>query len=191
MALRRPYFNEHQIIQGQYATLGQYIDDQGNDYEGPYHVLPTGQIFTGFKQEPGRPNRELFPKIVDVSEEVRTYNNLKNIPRISYYQTPTAYNKGPNLDQYKAGSYSRYFVQKRTNPIDTIIEIDFEQYANINNKKSTGINSKVYNSTVIDWKISLLPAQSVRELNLDTVLKAQKDFPGLSYYLNNPLQYYK
>ena len=85
----------------------------------------------------------------------------------------------------------RFFVQKRNSPLNTIIEIDSSQYNSVNVTNKPGINGVVWNKIRIIWKISKIPETDAKYLNLLTLQESEHNFPYISRYLTNPLEYYK
>lgn len=185
--IQHPYYAQHQVLTGQYTPGDEFILENGNDYIGGYHVLPSNQFFTGFS--PNDKSIELFIKLNDVSQDVKTYNKVNNIIT-SKYIGPIPYLVRPTLDDYNDGFVYRYFVQKRNNPLVTIIEIDVDQYNKINNRNQPGMNSTVWNSAIIKWKIN---GSYVQEFNDREIVDQQieKGFIGLKSYLKDLFQFFK
>jgi hypothetical protein len=188
MPVRRPYFNLHQIVTGQFTTGGEYVYDDGTDYNGPYHILPTNQFFTGTRPEPK--SREIFEKRIDVTADILRYNlNTGNSsPR---YETPVAISRVPTSDEYQLGEMERFFVQKRNSPLNTIIEIDGIQFNKINTKNNPGINGIIWKELLLKWKIGKIPKEDVFTWNQRLVIEAENNFPGISKFLPNNLEFYR
>lgn len=186
MAIPKPHYNIHQIQTGLYANTGELINSAGIDYEGMFHVLPSGQYFSG--ESPSRASIELFRKQINSSPDVILYNKI-NQAKVSRYINPVYV--VPKLDSIDIanGVMTRYFVQKRTTPRNTIIEIDAEQYNTINTKNYPGINSIIWNHLYIDWIIHLRDKNRIAEVNAVTLEKAEPTFPGIRKYLHNLLEY--
>ena len=188
MPIRRPYYGLHQIVLGQYTPGNEYVLDDGTDYIGAYHVLPNSQLYTGAR--PTTDSREMFEKRVDIAEDVKRYNRLLNI-RNSQYVSPISFQPRPNADDYEFGEIQRYFVQKRNNPLATIVEIDGDQFNAINVANSPGINGVLWNSTIFPWKISIISPEDAAELNRRELIKAERKFRGIGIFVRNVLEFYK
>lgn len=188
MAVRRPYFNLHQVITGQYTSGGEYVFADGTDYIGPFHILPTNQLFTGTRPE--SKSKEIFEKRLDTTPDILRYNvNTGNSsPR---YETPVAITRVPTSEEYKIGEMERYFVQKRNSPLNTIIEIDGVQFNKINTRNNPGINGIIWKELLLIWKIGKLPMEDVSSWNLRLINEKNNDFPGLKNFLSNSLEFYK
>lgn len=188
MPVQRPYYALHQVILGQYTPGGEYVLDNGDDYVGAYHVLPNGQLFTETRPKPV--SVELFTKRNDLSESVRLYNRVMDL-KVPQYDSPVAIQPRPTPDDYQRGLIQRFFIQKRNNPLSTIVEIDSTQYNGINKINSPGLNGVIWNKLLIPWRISMIPPNDVATLNTREIVKAERDFPGIGNFLSNPLEFYK
>lgn len=185
--INKPFYAKHQILTGQYSSGEQFITSNGDDYIGGYHVLPNGQLFTGFS--PTDKSEELYEKRFDWTKDVALYNSIKQISTTKYVQ-PTPYLPRPTLEEYQEGYLYRYFVQKRNNPLVTIIEIDVDQYNKINSKNQPGLNSVIWNGCLLKWKIN---GSYVEEHNIRIILEAaiHFGFVGLNARLTNLHEYAK
>ena len=188
MPVQRPYFNLHQIIAGQYTAGGEFVLDDGRDYVGQYHILPTNQYFT--EPRPELTSQELFLKRDDVTADALIFNRIQN-RKTAQYEVPVAIEPRPTTEDYAAAAMERYFVQKRTSPLNTIIEIDSIQYNRINTINNPGINGTLWNDLKVEWKISKLPIDDVIWHNTRTVIASNSVFPGIGRYLQNKSEFYK
>ena len=185
--IQKPYYADHQILTGQYTSGNEYHDIHGNDYIGGYHVLPNGQIFTEFRNTDN--SIELFKKLFNITDSVKRYNQINAISSLKYV-FPISKLIKPNLDDYTAGFYYRYFVQKRNNPLITIMEIDFDQFSSINTRNQIGINGLIWNSVSVNWKIS---GANIDYFNKKEVARAQMDakFINLDLFIKDFKEYSK
>lgn len=188
MPVQRPYYNLHQIVAGQYTSGNEFVLEDGTDYIGQYHILPSNQYFT--EPRPMTDSVEIFLKRSDVTPEALVYNKIQN-RKTSQYEVPVAMDPRPTTEDYNAGEMERYFVQKRTSPLNTIIEIDSIQYNKINTINNPGINGILWNKLKINWKISKLPKEDIVWHNTKTVIESNSKFPGLGRYLQNKLEFFK
>lgn len=185
--LSNPHYSSHQILSGQYAQLGEFVLSDGSDYEGLFHVLPNNRQFTG--PNPTDSSKELFTKQIDSSPDVTKFNQINNVTT-SRYVSPSLYIAIPTSDDIQSGRMLRYFVQRRNNPLNTILEVDEEQFASINFSNRKGINGTLWNSVSLFWQIVGRDAQQIVDLNSKQIQHASLTFPGLGHYLEDLLQFY-
>lgn len=186
--IQREYYGRHQIDTGRYAVPNQFIYLNGKDYIGPYHILPNGKFFTGFI--PDMKSVQIIEKLnQNISADVISYNTLKKT-QVPNHKSPVPIIPIIGETEIELGYIERFFIQKRNNPTNTIIEIDLEQYLNIGleNENISKIN---YNATFLKWHISNLETPILIELNRSSVNKAEKNFKGIKKYLQNYLEYSK
>lgn len=188
MPVKRPYFNLHQVITGQYSPGNEYVNEDGTDYIGQFHILPTNQFFTG--PRPEEHSQEIFFKRGEITQDVLSYNKVTG-NRMAQYEVPIAIEPRPTSSDYQAGEMERFFVQKRNSPLNSIIEIDSTQYNKINTKNSPGINGIIWKGIKIVWKISKLPKEDSFLANQRTIIAANVEFPGISKIVTNNLEFYQ
>lgn len=186
MPIDQPYYAKHQVLTGQYTAGGELVTKGGEDYVGGYHILPNGQYFSGFS--PNTDSVQLYEKRFDQTSDVKLFNRINNL-EISKYQQPISYLLIPTLDDYNDGFVYRYFIQKRNNPLVTIMEINSDQFNTINTRNKAGINGVIYKSIVIKWKLngSYIAEFNQREIENSETL----GFIGLRGYLTNLYQFSK
>lgn len=181
--IQKPYFAEHQIITSQYTDGTEYILEDGTEYIGLYHILPTGQRFTEVTQTDK--SVILLPKRLELSESARTYNKNTSFKTFNYI-LPEPYFPLVTLRNYQEGSFQRYFIQKRNNPIGTVMEIDADQFLSINTINQVGINGNIYNKCELTWRVN---GPDVEKWNKYSVSLAERNFPFLKTYLTNYLEF--
>lgn len=186
--IQRPYYNLHQIITGQYSDGNEFILKDGSVYSGPYHILPTGQKFTEFV--PSSKSVELFELRFTPTKDILNYNNISGV-NSNQYSVPTPYQPMPNAADYKFGRIERFFVQKRNNPLFTIMEIDATQYNSINSQNKPGINAVIWNKLKIWWIISKIPLEDTKYINQQTLIRANLQFDGIGRVVTNLTEFYK
>lgn len=186
--LNQPYYNLHQIITGKITNNDGFVLQNGEIYIGPYHIIPGNRYFSGFRPEPA--SVELFEKRLNPTQDILRYNQITG-NEINRYSPPILYSPNPTMDDYKRGMIQRFFVQKRNSPLNTILEIDYNQFNSINTENNPGINGVIYNKVLLEWKISKLPIQDVSYLNGIEIQKNLPKFPHLNLYLTNTLEFYK
>lgn len=188
MPISNPYYNLHQLTLGQYTDGNEFVTDDGADYIGLYHIIPTGKRFSGARPEPT--SVELLVKRLLQTNDSKVYNKITNSDYPNYVN-PILLTPNPSTDDFKVGQIERYFVQKRNNPRTTIIEINSNQFNKINTTNKPGINGIIWNKLLINWKISKIPIDDAKFINYLTLVKAENKFPYISQYLTNTLEYYK
>tara|TARA_B100000131_G_scaffold319030_1_gene364096 strand:- start:70 stop:504 length:435 start_codon:yes stop_codon:yes gene_type:complete len=103
-------------------------------------------------------------------------------------------------EDYKRGSFFRYFARQANSPTATIVEINKEQYESWHLPDS-GLDKQFYVVCVIKWRISG-PLQGftaddgtyrkgVLEGNQDSVLLAEENMPGISKQLQDYIKFWK
>lgn len=187
MTVKVPYYNLHQIITGRYTSGNDFVLPDGTDYIGEYHIIPTLQKFTGSRPMPD--SVELFEKRISISADTLKYNQIRDIDSTQYVM-PILYYPIISIDDYKRGIIERYFVQKRNNPTNTILEIDGQQYNSINTRGKPGINGVIWNKIMILWRISRIPETDIAYLNRETLIRSKPTFPGLGTYITNITEFY-
>ena len=186
--IQRPYFALHQILTGQYSEGNEFVLEDGSVYIGSFHILPTGQRFTGF--QPESKSVELFELRLNPTQDILKYNQLTG-SGVNKSLTPVSYQPTPTLDDYKTGRIERFLIQKRNNPLYTILEIDVQQYNGINTQNKPGINGVIWNRIKLDWVISKIPQNDARQLNLTHIVSNSLKFPGIASFLTDPLEFYR
>lgn len=186
--IKKPYYNLHQIILGRYSSGDEFVLRNGEIYTGSYHILPSGQRFTGFQPEPK--SVELFEIRLNPTIDILRYNQITG-NEINKYISPISYQPLPTSDDYKIGKIQRFFVQKRNSPDNTIIEIDSKQFNSINTQNNPGINGVLWNKLIIDWIISKIPYTDTTILNGYTIQKSLPSFPSLNSFIQNLNEFYK
>jgi len=178
-------------------TLGrEYMTDKSIEYIGPYFKIDN-------KAYPGRPDdfsagklpKPLIPWLEDflVRKYIRANSNmpymLNNSP-ISYSPTITS-------ADYEKGYIYRYFCRKRNEVPNGIVEISKNNYEKMSSL--TGINRDLYADFKLKWIIkgslndimygNMVSQQSVSNANKSAVMKAEKDFPGISKFITNMIEF--
>lgn len=186
--IQKPYYNLHQILLGQYTSGGEFVLATGEDYVGGYHILPNEQRFSDFR--PTDKSVELFEKKMNPTEDVLRYNQISG-KIINRYLPPISYQPNPTPDDYKIGKFDRFFVQKRNSPFNTIVEIDANQYNQVNTLNNPGINGVLWNRCKVNWRIGKIPKEDAQYLNQYALQVASVDFLGIGGFLSNTLEFYK
>lgn len=188
MSIQTPYYNFHQIVVGLYTDGNEFVLPDGSDYIGLYHKLPNQQVFTGARPELN--SLRLLEKRIEQTPDGLLYNNVKQITYPNYV-VPRLTVPSVSSDDYMKGNISRFFVQKRNSPKNSIMEIDYIQYNTINTTNKPGINGIIYNKLKLNWIVSKIPPNDAAYINELTLIKSEQTFPFIRTYLSDFLEYYR
>ena len=147
-------------------------------YTGPYIETSKGRYYAGSNPQnlsvvlvkpKSIPNN--FGKNKNTSKynilNKQTYSLLKNIKNI------VATKNIPTDDDYKLGSYKRYFI-KKVNELYGYFEVDKKTYDSINNKKKE-YNHQLYDVGQILWSL----VGNVKKTNRSQIFLQRESFPYL------------
>jgi len=184
----RAHYNIHKVRTGLYTKGNEFTLPSGKMYVGAYHELPNGEFWTKFVPEID----SLLLTRVDrnASEDVLSFNRVRT-PLANNYINPVSYYPQPTIEEINSGVMERFFVQKRNNPLNTIHEIDVEQYNSINTENKVGINGVLWKGILLYWRISKYGREVSGDLNRKEIIKASRIFPGIATYLRDVLELYK
>jgi hypothetical protein len=184
------YYTADEITSNLYTSGSQFMTEDNVEYRGTYHSYITGEVYTGSTW-----NAKTSKKLItfrDLSSKNAEYQQLK--PTSLVFDKPNPTVVSITRQQINNKMVNRYFLKKVNET--SIIEVDQEQYQKWINKQ---IDSVVYLGISIPWTI----AGEIEDTNINgTMIKgvrtrnnlqiqyANSKLPGISDYLNNPLQYY-
>jgi hypothetical protein len=173
---------------------------------GYYCLLSTGGVFTG-STFINNVSKRLIPykqakQVLENQSKNIYYDTLvkdKGIDKIKTYQTPISFYHPPTEDDYKNGTYIRYFCKPRNQNFG-IIEISIDVYNSFINQEKK-YNDEYYEVIAIDWKItgplqddtsnSQQIIHGVIDTNFRNVKRNNMQFKGLSTYLDNFKEFYR
>ena len=184
------YYTADEITSNLYTSGSQFMTEDNVEYRGTYHSYITGEVFTGATW-----NAKISKKLItyrDQSSKNIIYQQLKPISLVFDKPTPTVVSI--TQQQIANKTIDRYFLKKVNET--SIIEVDIEQYQKWLSKQ---IDSIIYEGVSVTWTIAgeledtiingtLI--KGVRTKNNLQIQYANTKMPGISEYLNNPLQYY-
>lgn len=187
---RRLYYTDKQITKNLYTTGAEWQTEDGVEYIGPYHTYITDEVYT--QSEWNETTSKKLVKYEQVDQNIIQYQKLKNITL--KYETPQpSIVRITNQDRLN-GFVTRYIAKKYNET--KIIEIDKMQFDKwLENK----IDQNIWQIIPIYWKITgdietringNVTIVGVREHNIKTVSNLETTMPGISSFLNNPIQYY-
>lgn len=183
--IQREYYGRHQIDTGKYAVENEYIFENGEDYIGPYHILPNGKTFTGFI--PSINSKRIIKKNLEISKDVVYYNNIKK-ESLPTHKSPVSIRPIITDEDIEYGQIQRFFIQKRNNPENSIMEIDVDQYMLVGTN-SNGISEVSWNAGFCKWYIGNLSDTIKSELNRVQIAELEKKFKGIKKYIANYLEF--
>lgn len=186
--INQPYYALHQISKGLYTEGNEYVFEDGSEYVGLYHITPNGQRFSG--PRPERTTKQLFIKRLTQTGDNLVYNKLSE-SQFPKYVSPVLITPLPTNEDYNRNYIQRCFVQKRNNPLNTIIEVDSQQYNSVNTTNKPGINGVIWNRCLVKWIISKIPQADAKYINESTLIRTSVKFPHLGQYVKNSLEYYR
>ena len=178
------YYPKSQITNGLITLGGQWMEENGTEYKGPYHTYTDGNVYTGsiFNKE----SVKLIPWKPQ-SDSDKIYKKIVNVA-VDKYIAPRYYIPQPTDEDFDRGWIDRYFVFKRNEPVTSIIEVDKKQYNDVsmNNKKK--IDGYLHNKYSIRWKI-IGTTEEIKKVNRDKIFSGKLKAPGLPTYLTNLLEF--
>jgi|TARA_R110000796_G_C14560744_1_gene434821 hypothetical protein len=199
---------------GEYQTLLNSIP-----YVGSYYTLYNGRIFSGVDQndqpqeellklsplafnpttDPAIGNKiqsytfdwqlETIPGQYQNMDLITTYNNINSIDMTKLTLLPPNHSPLPTDENYKVGSFTRYFCIKLNEPIFT--ELSKNVYTKLKNQDSN-YDWKMYRLFVLIWVITG-DEEDVLQTNFNQVALVEKRLgkKGLAEYLKgNYIQFY-
>lgn len=163
-------------------TGEELFDYEGKSYAG--FVDMEGEFY--YKSIPTTSDRAQLYTKEQLTRARYTLN--ARIPNADFQ--PEAY--VPDLDdfEYISGLITRYFIQKRNQPITTIMEIGNKHYSQGSFEYGGTFSSSLWRGTHLTWKISG-GNEEIEAYNKKEIKRVEKDFPGLSLYLTDLLEYSK
>jgi len=178
------YYPKSQITNGLITLGGQWMEENGTEYKGPYHTYTDGNVYTGsiFNKE----SVKLIPWKPQSNSD-KKYKEIVNI-QVDEYIAPKYHLPRPLDEDFERGWFNRYFVFKRNEPITSIIEVDKKQYDGIsyNNKKK--IDNWLYDKYSLRWRLMGEPSE-IASTNRKKIFGGVSKAPGLPSYLTNLLEF--
>lgn len=196
------------LVNSNLSTFGgEFIDSEGNLYEGPYHQLFSGKTYSG--NTPNSPNKKLIvpnPNLqVQNSQQVinrstNEYNSLNPVNQdlYKYGADPETYFPTPTGQDYKRGTITRYFAKRRNAKPLEIKEISETAFNSITSQDGR-YNYAIWEVISLFWKISgpindskdqygVLKA-GIIDTNKRLSDQANQQMRGVKGYLSNLIQF--
>lgn len=141
---------------------GEFVDSQGNLYEGPYHELFSGKTYSG--NTPNSPNKKLIvpnpnlqpQKTQQIPSVIgNEYNSLNPVNQDLYKfgADPESYFPTPTGQDYRRGTITRYFAKRRNAKPLEIKEISETAFNSITSQDGR-YNYAIWEVISLFWKIS-------------------------------------
>ena len=186
----KSFYSANEIITDLYTSGQQWMTIDNEEYVGLYHTYSTGEVYTQPKWNKNKSKKLIQYKVLDPI--IIEYNKITTI-KLNYdsFQTHNIKITQKNIDD---GFIDR-FILKKINE-NRFYEIDKKTYESYNKKK---IDPALYIGVKIKWTIAgplqtirkgAVTVLGIRDKNIAETEQAEKQLPGLSIFLNDPLQYY-
>lgn len=182
-----------------YTNGGEIVtfDDEEN-YIGWYHSYTNGYIYSGPTYD-SRYSKRLKVPISTIKGEYNAITN-KEFKKFSNYENISPFLPLPSQEDYDNGFIYRYFIRRVNDVTSPIIEISEEDYGYLEKNKNNFI-SILHKTLRLKWMIrgikddvyndnNMRMYSGVFDTNKRTLNKHEKEFPGITSYLNNLLQFY-
>ena len=180
------YYPKSQITNGLLTLGGQWMEEDGTEYIGPYHTYTDGNVYTGstyFKE-----SVKLIPWKPQADSD-KKYKELVKV-KVDKYIAPKYYIPKPTEEDFNRGWFDRYFVFKRNETITSIMEVDQKQYDGLSYNNKEKIDNWLYDKYSLRWKIRGVPTDIVA-VNRKKIFSGATKAPGLPSYLTNLLEFSK
>lgn len=198
MALRNKlYYPKSHIVTNLRTSGGEWMLEDGTEYIGYYHRYVDGTVLTGAVYNRTE-SKKLIPYVHVISQPNNfIYNKLK---KKEDYMNPHNTIALPTLDDYKEGKFIRYILRRRNfTGAHDLIEVDKTQFKLWKNPKG-GIDGDLYDALELDWKLTgplhdVFDAKGNRkeagvyDTNERIILLKEKDFPGISNFLTDYVEF--
>jgi len=184
--MQRPVYTPKFKIETGFYTKGlEYMTLDNKEYIGVYHKYPNGAVYSEAIFNDYSIELQEYSMAVE-SEKPGIYFELTG-KRFNNYISPIYYYPDLKDADYKLANFTRYFVQRKNN-LSEILEINKDSYKSINAANKVGIDSGLYNKTLIKWSITG-PIDSVRAANHRVIFNS--DISDLDSYLTDLIEFYK
>jgi len=195
MSRIKRYYTIDEITSNLYTSGKELMKTDGAEYIGLYHRYNTGEIYSQATWNPSLSVQLIT--YVDKKQQNNgnsTYKTLRPNVNVSFFAPLTA-PPAITAENIKTGLIQRYFIKRYDQSL--ILEISQETYKEWQNNI---VDKNLFTAASIKWKIKGEQNDRVTDFNINVegvisfntrqIKKAEKLLPGLSLYLNNPLQFY-
>lgn len=185
----KTYYTLDEITNNLYTGGKEWMTEDGVEYIGMYHKYITREHYTG-----GKWNSSKSKKLIPFKDKA-VQSAPKNITtKTTQYFTPSTSTPVIDTQSRTLGYIERFFI-KKVNEL-TVKEIDATQFSMWQQQK---IDPNLFNAVSLLWKITgpisdtfngNVKIPGVQTTNLQTIKRTEPKLPGITMYLNDPLQYY-
>jgi len=190
----KTYYAEEEIVKNLYTTGSQWMYTNFVEYQGPYHIYTTGEVYTQSEYITSKSLKLIpFQKLEKTSAGNSIYKSLKKNIKTKY-QIPNASSIVIMKKDVINGYITRYFYKKVNET--TVTETNKTQY----DLFQTGRYDKnIYKTAVVKWIITGETQDIVKNgvvqkgvIEKNNIFKqaAIRKMPELETVLTDPLQYY-
>jgi hypothetical protein len=180
------YYPKNKIIEDLNAPEGEFVlKDSLKAYKGKYFSAYDGKYFTGPTYTGD--NKEIIKLDLSspsLNSEQHKYNFITNKDKKNINYSPIFNPTLPTADEYDDGYMYRYFINRVNSSTKDIIEINLAQYDYFS-------KNVLYCHTKMMWRISRYSIEDVIYFNRQSIKSSERTIPGITEYLQNPIQYYK
>jgi hypothetical protein len=188
-----PYYPKNKILTNQVAIASDessfvYVVSL-KPYVGPYYKLATGEMFTGKYPGDGENSKIKIISELGSIEHATIISTTPTAPTAPTLNTTNALPLHPTPDDYKFGSFIRYFSKKRNEYL--FKELTKNQYNELNSLKNP--NFSLFKPFYIKWMLTG-SVTTVSDFNRYSILNAEEkeQVYGLNEFLKmNYTQYYQ
>jgi N-acetylneuraminic acid mutarotase len=156
------------------AMPGEFVREDGTSYTGPYIQSNNGTFYEGNSLN------GVLNTIQPVQEDTGTTIER---PYNDYLQ--------PTDRDYERGTYTRYFTRDKRNGKFT--ELGLNQWRGKRNLKyvTAGSFNWLITGPLNDGRIKNIPFKGAATRNKETLLSLEKEFPGISNFFSNLVEFVK
>jgi len=194
MSRIKRYYTIDEITSNLYTSGKELMKTDGAEYIGLYHRYNTGEIYSEATWNPLISIQLITYVDKQQNDDNNIYKTLRPNVNVAFF-APIPAAAVITSENIKAGVIDRYFINRYDQ--SSILEISQQTYKEWQNNI---VDKNLFTAVSIKWKIkgekndrvnnSNINIEGVISFNMRQIKKAEKILPGLSMYLNNPLQYY-
>lgn len=184
-------YTPSEITTDLYTYGKQWMTEDNVEYIGLYHRYTTGEIYTEPTYSEALSKKLIPYEIVNTLKA--SYKKLKPTLKTKF-ETIYPIIQTLTQDDIKRGYITRYFAYRQTDLV--AIEIDLKQYDAIG---SNTLDSNLYKPIKLKWYITgpiqdvvngIVKTNGVQTKNKMSVVAAEKDAPGIGFFLRNLTEFY-
>lgn len=191
MGRKQIYYAANTVGRAMLAKADEFIlEETLEPYVGVYHIANETYLSGA---SPTDDSKILLPVTGTGGTKFTAPNPTKyfELTRLEFtnHTQPEAHFPTPSDDDYINGQFQRYFVQKINEP-QRIYEISDEDYRDVNIDNKVGINGRMWKKFEMQWMITKVRDTDAAEVNIANIAFAEKEYPGITAFLPNVVQFY-